>query len=390
MFKVISQGHVFSPEDEGVRDILVCHEKIVRVDKELSGLAKQLEAEVIDAGGKIVAPGFIDQHVHFLGGGDYEGPGGVTTDIEFSSFTKSGITTAVGCLGSDDTARNMLDLMRRAQDFEKLGITAYVYTGSFNVPSPTITGSVRTDMMMVDRILGVKFAISESMASLAALVELGEVAKDSFLGGLIRGKKGLIHIHVGKKPERMEPLFELVEMTSIPITHFVPTHINRSNPDVMEHAIKFSQMGGTVDLSAIMSPESGSPTSIRPDRALSMLLESGVPLEQITMSSDGNVSMPIFDENGNKTGLFNAGVEYLYRMFLNIARNCHIPLCDSLKIVTSNVARVLGIEDRKGSIEVGKDADLIIFDKNYEIDSVLARGRVMVENGKEKVRGYFE
>jgi len=77
-------------------------------------------------------------------------------------------------------------------------------------------------------------------------------------------------------------------------------------------------------------------------------------------------------------------------MFLNIARNCHIPLCDSLKIVTSNVARVLGIEDRKGSIEVGKDADLIIFDKNYEIDSVLARGRVMVENGKEKVRGYFE
>jgi len=353
-------------------------------------LAKQLEAELISADGKIVTPGFIDLHVHFLGGGDYEGPAGATTDIKFSSLINSGITTAVGCLGSDETARNMLDLMRRARDFDKLGMTTYVYTGSFKIPSPTITGSVRTDVMMCDKVLGVKIAISESLASLASLVELGEVAKESFLGGSISGKKGLIHIHVGKKAERMEPLFELVKMTEIPITHFIPTHVNRSNPDVMEQAIKFLEMGGSVDLSAIMSQESGCTMCIRPDHALSAILRSGIPIEQITMSSDGNVPMPILDKNGNRIGLFSAGVECLYHMFLNIIKNCDISFSDVLKVTTSNVARTLGIEDRKGSIEVGKDADLIIFRKNYEIDGVLARGRVMIKNGKQVVRSYFE
>jgi beta-aspartyl-dipeptidase (metallo-type) len=390
MFKIIRQGHLFSPEDRGIKDILICQGKIARINEDLSYLGKQLEAEVIHADGKVLVPGFIDQHVHFLGGGDYEGPAGATTDIAFSSLTKSGVTTAVGCLGSDDTARNMLDLMRRARDLDKLGITTYLYTGSFNVPSPTITGNVRRDVMMVDKILGVKFAISEVMASLTSLMELAEVAKDSFLGGLISGKRGLIHIHIGKKIERMEPLFEILKITNIPIDYFIPTHVNRLTPNVMEHAIHFLKMGGTVDMSAIMSPETGSPTSLRPDYALSEFLKSGIPIERITLSSDGNVSMPIFDKNGNKTGLFNAGVDHLYRTFLMMVKNCKIPFSDILKIVTSNVARVLGIEDRKGSIEVGKDADLIVFNKDYEIEMVFAHGQIMVEKGKAVIGSYFE
>ncbi len=390
MFKIIHQGHLFAPEDRGVNDILICQEKIAKIDKDLSHLGKQLEAEVISADGKIVVPGFIDEHVHFLGGGDYEGPAGATTDIEFSSLTTSGITTAVGCLGSDDTARNMLDLMRRALDLEKLGITTYLYTGSFNVPSPTITGNVRRDVMMVDKVLGVKFAISEVMASSSSLKEMAEVAKDSYLGGLISGKKGLIHLHVGKKAQRLEPLFDLLKLTDIPITYFVPTHVNHFEPNVMEHAIQFLKMGGTVDLSAIMDPEAGSLSSLRPDLALSEFLKAGISIEQIALSSDGNVSMPIFDEKGNKTGLFNAGVDHLYHMFLMIVKNCRVSFSDSLKMVTSNVARVLGIENRKGSIRVGKDADLILFNKDYSIDVVLARGRVMVEGGKALVRSYFE
>jgi beta-aspartyl-dipeptidase (metallo-type) len=390
MFKIVRQGHVFSPEDQGIKDILICQEKIVKIDKDLSHLSQEFEAEVIPADGRIVAPGFIDQHVHFLGAGDSEGPARATTDIPFNSLIKSGITTAVGCLGCDDTARNMLDLMRRAKDLDKLGITTFIYTGSFNVPSPTVTGNVRRDVMMLDKVLGVKFAISEIMASFASLKELAEVAKDSYVGGSISGKKGVIHIHIGKKSERMEPLFELLRITDIPITYFIPTHVNRLIPNVMEHAIKFLEMGGTVDISVIMSLETGSPTSIRPDRALSEFLKSGISIQQVTLSSDGNVSVPIFDKKGNKTGVFYAGVDHLYKTFLTIVKNCEISFSDSLKIVTSNVARTLGIEDRKGSIEVGKDADLILFSKDYDIDGVLARGKVLVKDGKEVVRSYFE
>ena len=390
MFKLIHQGHVFSPEDQGINDVLICGDKIVRVEKNLYPLAKQLGAEVIPATGKSVIPGFIDQHVHFLGGGDYEGPAGATTDIPFGSLPKSGITTAVGCLGSDDTARNMLDLMRRAMDIEKLGVTTYLYSGSFNIPCPTITGSVRRDVMMIDKVLGVKFAVSEAMASLAPVLEMAEAAKDAYLGGLISGKRGLTHIHVGKKPERMEPLFELLKMTHIPVEYFIPTHVNRLTPNVMEHAIRFLKMGGTADISAIMSPETGSPTSIRPDRALNEFMKEDIPIRRLTLSSDGNVSMPIFDEKGNKVGLFNAGVDHLYKTFLLFVKHCQIPFSDILRIITSNVARTLGIEARKGSIEAGKDADLVILGKDYEIGTVLARGRTMVAEGRLLAKSAFE
>jgi beta-aspartyl-dipeptidase (metallo-type) len=284
----------------------------------------------------------------------------------------------------------MLDLMRRARDIEKLGITTYLYSGSFNVPCPTITGNVRRDVMMIDKVLGVKFAVSEVMASLASIMEMAEAAKDAYLGGLISGKKGLTHIHVGKKPERMEPLFELLKVTNIPIQFFVPTHVNRLTPNVMEHAIRFLKMGGTVDMSAIMSPETGSPTSLRPDYALTEFLKEGIPIQQITLSSDGNVSMPIFDEKGNKVRLFNAGVDHLYKTFLLFVKNSRIPFPDILRIITSNVAQILGIEAKKGSIKVGKDADFVILSKDYEIRTVLASGQIMFEEGHLLVKSDFE
>jgi beta-aspartyl-dipeptidase (metallo-type) len=390
MFRLIHGGHVYSPEDLGIQDILMCGDRIVRVGNDLAGLARQLGAEVTGAGGKLVVPGFIDQHVHFLGGGDYEGPGGATTDIAFSSLPRAGITTVVGCLGSDDTARNMLDLMRRAKDLEKPGVTTYLYSGSFNVPCPTLTGNVRRDVMMIDKVLGVKFAISEVMASLSSLTEMAEAAKDAYLGGLISGKRGLTHLHVGKKPGRMDPLFDLLALTDIPIQYFIPTHVNRLTPDVMEHAIRFAKRGGTIDMSAIMSPEAGSPTSLRPDLALAEFLKAGLSIDQITMSSDGNVSMPIFDEKGKKVGLYSAGVDFLYRVFLQILKKGDVPLSSCLKLITSNVARVLGIEGRKGSIGVGKDADVVILDKDFGIDTVMARGRILLGEGGVLVKGDFE
>jgi beta-aspartyl-dipeptidase (metallo-type) len=390
MFKLIHQGHVFSPEDQGIKDVLICGDKIVRVGNDLYNLCKHLDAEVIPASGNIVVPGFIDQHVHFLGAGDYEGPGGATTDIPFGTLPKSGITTAVGCLGSDDTARNMIDLMRRARDIEKLGITTYLYSGSFNIPSPTITGNVRRDVMMIDKVLGVKFAISEPMASLSSIREMAEVAKDAYLGGLISGKKGLTHIHVGKKSERLEPLFEILKVSQLPIERFIPTHANRLTPNVMDHAVRFLRMGGTVDLTAVMSPETGSPTALRPDKALNEFIKENISINQLTMSSDGNVSMPIFDEMGKKVGLFYAGVDHLYKTFIMLLKNCHLPFSDILRIITSNVARTLGIEAKKGTIGVRKDADLIILGKDYEIKTVLSCGRKMVEDGHLLIKGSFE
>jgi hypothetical protein len=49
MFKLIHQGHLFSPEDKGIKDVLICGDKIVRIENNLYRFGKQLDAEVIPA-----------------------------------------------------------------------------------------------------------------------------------------------------------------------------------------------------------------------------------------------------------------------------------------------------------------------------------------------------
>ena len=390
MFTLLQNGNILSPNDIGRHDLLLCDDKIVKIGKNLSGLANILQANILDVEGKTVIPGFIDQHVHYLGGGDAFGPAGATTDLIFTDLTTAGITTAVGCLGIEDKAKNLRDLVRRAQDFERLGITTYVYTGSFNVPPPTLTGDVQSDFILVDKVIGVKMAISEPFATLSSAAQRGEVAKSAILGAMIAGKKGVVHLHVGRKPERLEPLFNLLEVTGLPVTYFVPTHINRSEVDVIAESIRFLRMGGTVDLTANMYFEAGHLTGIRPDLALQEFLKAGISIDQITMSSDGNVSMPRMDSRGIKLGLMNLGVNFLPRMLSQIVETCGIPFSEVLKIVTSNVARVLGIEHRKGSIGVGMDADLVVWGSNQTIEMVLARGRILVQEGRAIIRNQLD
>lgn len=63
---------------------------------------------------------------------------------------------------------------------------------------------------------------------------------------------------------------------------------------------------------------------------------------------------------------------------------------DSIKVVTSNPARRAGLQRSKGRLDVGMDADLLILNRDLGIDSMLARGRLMVDRGKVLTRGTVE
>jgi beta-aspartyl-dipeptidase (metallo-type) len=89
-------------------------------------------------------------------------------------------------------------------------------------------------------------------------------------------------------------------------------------------------------------------------------------------------------------GLHNASPRILHREWLHVIQTNRLSLSDALPLITTNVARVLGIDDRKGSIAAGKDADLVFLTDDLMIDTVIARGRVMVRDGQAVVRGPFE
>ena len=385
MFTLIKGGQVFSPRDLGIKDILVVGGTIAKLSDRIEPPA-DWDAQIIDATGYRITPGWIDLHVHLLGGGGEGGFRTRTPEIRLSKITRAGVTTVVGCLGTDDVSRKPETLLAKAMQLEEEGISTYIYSGSYQFPMATITGRVRKDIALIPKVIGVgEIAISDHRSSQPTHDELCRVASEARVGGMVGGKAGLVHLHVGDGPRMLEPLFRMVNETEIPIGQFLPTHLNR-NQGLLEQAIEYANRGGFIDFT-VQAP--GSPVSLTTSKALKKVLEKGVAIEQITLSSDSNGSMPVFDEKGKVITLTVADIK-------NLHTDCQGLIQDGfdmeavLNMVTTNPAKRLGLFNRKGSIEEGKDADLLMVTRELDIVSVMAKGQWMVQEGEVLKKGSFE
>ena len=152
MFTLLKNCNVYSPVHLGLRDILICGDKVVHIADSIVEPVGLGPVEVIDLKGLSTVPGFIDQHVHLIGGGGEGGPATRTPEVQLSDATTAGVTTVVGCLGTDGTTRHMTALLAKARALEVEGITTFIYTGSYEIPTPTITDNVRNDLILIDKI----------------------------------------------------------------------------------------------------------------------------------------------------------------------------------------------------------------------------------------------
>jgi len=385
MFTLIKGGSIYNPDKIGVKDILIVGKTIAKISDQID-LPDYFNVRVISASGKIVSPGLIDLHVHLLGGGGEGGPRTRTPEITLSKITRAGVTTVVGCLGTDDVSRRPETLLAKAMQLEEEGISTYIYCGSYQFPPPTITGSVRKDIALIPKVIGVgEIAISDHRSSQPGFEELCRVAAEARVGGMIGGKAGLVHLHMGSGQRMLDPIIRIVKETEIPIGQFLPTHLTRTQ-SLLEQSIGFAKMGGNIDFTAKGQALNFPLTT---GKALRMLLEGGVAIEQITLSSDSNGSMPLFDENGKIIKLAVADIQDLYLEWKGLVKEGFL-LEDVLKMVTLNPAKRAGIDQSKGTIEEGKDADLLILSNDLRIESVMAKGQMMIHQGEVLVKGTFE
>ena len=385
MFVLIKEGDVHAPEPHGIRDLLVVGRIIARIAERID-LPNDFPVQVIPANGKLVIPGFVDLHVHLLGGGGEGGFRTRTPEITLSAIARAGVTTIVGCLGTDDVSRRPETLLAKANQLEEEGVSTYIYTGSYQFPLPTVTGSVRKDIALLPKVIGVgEIAISDHRSSQPSFEELARVCAEARVGGMIGGKAGLVHVHVGSGPRMLNPLFRLVRETEIPIDQLLPTHVNRTR-DLLEHAIDFARMGGNIDLTVQGAHLRCPVTTIE---AIRMALAAGISLDQLTLSSDANGSMPVFDEHGRMTDLAVGEIGNLYAEWKDLVKQ-GLPLEAAVKMVSSNPAQRAGIFQDKGSIEEGKDADLLIVGPDLDLESVMAKGRLLVHEREVVVKGTFE
>jgi len=387
MITLIQGGEVFAPAPLGKKDILLLSSRIGALVPPGDIRIQGIPVREVDAAGKIILPGFIDSHVHILGGGGEGGPATRAPELAVEDAVSSGVTTVIGCLGTDGTTRHMSSLLAKARGLEAEGISTYLFTGSYEIPVVTLTGSVRSDIVFIDKIIGAgEIALSDHRSSQPAFQEFARLAAECRVGGMLAGKAGALHCHLGDGPRKLEYLFRLAEETEIPVTQVIPTHVNR-NPELLEEALRFVLRGGTIDLTAGADPASDE-DMVSVASAVRFCRESKVALDRLTVSSDGNGSMPVFDGKGNLRRLTIASQKSLMDNFRHLLQEGILDLEEAIPLFSTTPARFYKLGS-KGEIRPGKDADLCLLDENFRLTDVFARGRMTMEEGKLLVRGTF-
>ena len=387
MVTLIRGGEVFAPEPLGRKDILLAGGSIEAVAEPGRIRVEGLDVQVVEAAGKLVLPGLVDPHVHILGGGGEGGPATRAPEIRVEDIVASGVTTVIGCLGTDGLTRHMTSLLAKARALEIEGVSAYIYSGSYEIPVRTLTGSVRSDLVVIDKVVGSgEIAASDHRSSQPTFDEIARLAAECRVGGMLGGKAGVLHLHLGDGRRRLELLFRLVRETEIPVTQVVPTHINR-NPGLFGEGLEWVAAGGSVDITVGPDPVPPDPEVALED-CIARFRDKGLSFERMMVSSDSNGSLPVFDESGRLVRLTIATEKDLFRKFGDILRKNLLPVDTAVRLFSTNAADFYKL-GTKGRVRAGRDADLIVVGADFGLSDVFARGRRLMAGGRLAARGTF-
>lgn len=375
---LIKNADVYAPEHLGTRDIFLAGGKIVAMAEKLDVTLPDLE--VIDAAGYIVAPGLVDQHIHITGGGGEGGWHSRCPELVFSELVKAGVTTFLGVSGTDSMTRSVENLLAKVRGLKNEGASGWMWTSNYAYPVTTITKDVRTDMLAIPEVLGVKIALGDHRSSFPNQHEIMQILADVRVSGMLTGKTGFLHVHLGDFPYSFD-IFDECVAQGMPIKHIRPTHVAR-HPEVFRRACEFAKKGGFIDITTGGGNYMGSAAD-----AVRAALADGVPFDRITLSSDGHGSMPRFNEAGEMVGLGIGSIMCDIETLRELKDDLGVE--KALTPMTKTVAGALGLET-KGGIAVGKDADILFLTKDLDIDWVFMMGKVAMRQGEVVMKGAFE
>lgn len=384
--RLLRNAEVYAPQPLGRQQLLLGGGKVLWMGADAPALPAEFQVESIDLQGRRLIPGLIDGHVHVTGGG---GEAGFRTRVPapmLSRYTRAGVTSVVGLLGTDDLARSTRELVAAIYALREEGLNAWGYCGGYHLPPTTLTGSVRGDVVFVEPLIGVgEVAISDHRSSQPTLDELLRLASEAHVAGLMTGKAGIVHLHLGDGPRGLEFVRQALERSELPARVFNPTHVNRRKA-LFEEALELARRGCWIDLTAF--PVEDGEDAWSADEALIRYLDSGAPPERVTVSSDAGGCLPCFDAHGRVCGM-DVGESGALLHSLNAVLARGVALERALPAYTRNPAQLLRLSG-KGRIEVGCDADLVSLDGRGAAHDVFIGGRPHLRDGAVLRHGQFE
>jgi len=386
LLTLLENANLFAPEPLGIGCLLVGGGRLLYVGKERPEIDPRLLSQRLDLEGLPVVPGLIDAHVHVTGGGGEDGFATQAPPVPLSRFTRYGVTSVVGLLGTDDETRNTANLVARTRALREEGLSAWCWTGGYHLPPTTLTGSVRGDIVHLDCVIGVgEIAISDHRSSQPTHDELARLASEAHVAGLLARKAGVVHLHLGDGERGLAPVRRLLDATELPPRVFHPTHVNRRR-ELFEEACDLARRQVVIDVTAFPVEEGEDAWSAAD--AWERFHDRGCPTGNLTVSSDGGGCLPHFDASGELRRMEFATPAGLHETLCELLRRGR-PLEAVLPSMTRNVARLLRLEG-KGRIAAGSDADLLCLGEDHGVRHVMARGCWMIQDGVPVRAGLFE
>ena len=377
--KCIKGAQILLPEGIATGKALLFEEKIIGIVDECEIPA---EAELIDATGCFVAPGLVDVHIHGYLGEDASD--GVADGIRkmAEGVMKNGVTTFLPTTMtvSIEEIEKALDVVRSLQEESKTWCGAYL--AGVNAEGPFINESKKGAQAgehikkpNADWILKHKDVIK--LCTVAPEVEGGLEAIEKIT------KQSDVRVSVGHSDATFEDAMGAFAAGATQVTHLfnAQTGLHHRKPGVVGAGLASDAYVELIadtfhvhpGLFKLVAKSKGDKLILITDCTRA----GGMPDGEYTLGGQ-----KIFVKGIQcllEDGVIAGSVLKLNDAVKNFRANTDLPLWEIVNAASLNPATAIGMGDTKGSIEVGKDADLIITDMNFDIKKTIMQGEIRYE-----------
>jgi len=373
--KAIINGRIITPD-------LVLDHKVLVFDDKIIGIFDEIptECDVIDANGLYVSPGLIDVHIHGCMGFDVMDDHEEAIKVMSERIAKNGITSF---LPTTMTMGQMqifkaLDYVRHFMSEDLDGATVL----GAHLEGPFINAQYK-GAQNEDFIATPSWEFIHDYADVIKLLTYApECDKGLVFTNAVMSSDAKIALSIGHSAASYSDACAAIAHGCRHVTHMfnAMTPLNHRDPGIVGAALMHDVF---VELIA-------DKVHVTPELFQFMLDNKGS--DQIVLVTDsmraGCMEDGDYDLGGQAVcvkcgaarlhdGTLAGSVLNLNDAVRNFYENCNVNLPDAVKMASLNPARSIGVDSYKGSLEIGKDADIVLFDSDFRCRMTIIKERVV-------------